>query len=277
MLASAPPTTVAPAKLRIENVALRFTPKHGAPIIALENISLDIRDKEFTVIVGPSGCGKTSLLRLVAGLIEPTEGTIWLDDVRVTGPGRDRGMVFQSYTLFPWLTVQQNVEFGLKLRRTPPSERRDIARRFIAQVGLEGFERHYPKQLSGGMMQRVALARALANDPAVLLMDEPFGALDSQTRSLMQELLLDIWQQSSKTVLFITHDIDESILLGDRVYVMTARPGRIKEMVDIDLPRSRAVDVLTSEPFMKLKRRIMRSIHEEAVRSFAGDAAGVAG
>jgi len=277
MLESVPPPTVALAKLRIENVGLRFTPKHGGPIVALENISLDIRDKEFTVIVGPSGCGKTSLLRLVAGLIEPTEGTIWLDDVRVTGPGRDRGMVFQSYTLFPWLTVQQNVEFGLKLRRTPPSERRDIARRFIAQVGLEGFERHYPKQLSGGMMQRVALARALANDPAVLLMDEPFGALDSQTRSLMQELLLDIWQQSSKTVLFITHDIDESILLGDRVYVMTARPGRIKEMVDIDLPRSRAVDVLTSEPFMKLKRRIMRSIHEEAVRSFVGDAAGVAG
>ncbi len=145
--------------------------------------------------------------------------------------------------------------------------------RFLAQVGLDGFERHYPRQLSGGMMQRVALARALANDPAVLLMDEPFGALDSQTRSLMQELLLDIWQQSSKTVLFITHDIDESILLGDRVYVMTARPGRIKEMVEIDLPRPRSVDLLTSEAFMTLKRRIMHSIHEEAVRSFAGEAA----
>ena len=214
-------------------------PKTGAPVTALENISLDVRDQEFSVIVGPSGCGKTSLLRLVAGLLEPTEGAIWLDDRRVTGPGRDRGMVFQSYTLFPWLTVQRNVEFGLKLRGIPPDERHDIARRFLAQVGLDGFERHYPRQLSGGMMQRVALARALANDPAVLLMDEPFGALDSQTRSLMQELLLDIWQQSSKTVLFITHDIDKSILLGDRVYVMTARPGRIKEMVEIDLPRPR--------------------------------------
>lgn len=257
------------AKLRIENVALRFAPKTGAPVTALENVSLEVGEQEFSVIVGPSGCGKTSLLRLVAGLIEPTEGVIWLGAERVTGPGRDRGMVFQSYTLFPWLTVQQNVEFGLKLRGVPPPERREITRRFLAQVGLDGFERHYPKQLSGGMMQRVALARALANDPAVLLMDEPFGALDSQTRSLMQELLLDIWQQSSKTVLFITHDIDESILLGDRVYVMTARPGRIKEMVEIDLPRPRTVDVLTSETFMTLKRRIMHAIHEEAVRSFA--------
>jgi NitT/TauT family transport system ATP-binding protein len=265
--------TRAAVKLRIEDVALRFTPRRGAPVTALERISLDVRDKEFSVIVGPSGCGKTSLLRLVAGLIEPTEGAIWLDEQRITGPGRDRGMVFQSYTLFPWLTVQQNVEFGLKISGVSPQQRADISRRFIAQVGLEGFERHYPKQLSGGMMQRVALARALANDPAVLLMDEPFGALDSQTRSLMQELLLDIWQQSSKTVLFITHDIDESILLGDRVYVMTARPGRIKEMVEIDLPRPRSVDVLTSEAFMTLKRRIMRLIHEEAVRSFATDGA----
>ncbi len=199
----------AAAKLRIENVALRFVPKTGAPVVALENISLDVADNEFSVIVGPSGCGKTSLLRLVAGLIEPSGGAIWLNNQRVTGPGRDRGMVFQSYTLFPWLTVQRNVEFGLKLRGIAPEERRDVARRFLVQVGLDGFENHYPKQLSGGMMQRVALARALANDPAVLLMDEPFGALDSQTRSLMQELLLEIWQHSSKTVLFITHDIDE--------------------------------------------------------------------
>jgi len=262
--------TVADApKLRIEDVTLRFTPKRGAPVTALDRISLDVRDKEFSVIVGPSGCGKTSLLRLVAGLIEASEGGVWLDNRRITGPGRDRGMVFQSYTLFPWLTVQQNVEFGLKVVGMPAAERRAVARRFITQVGLDGFEQHYPKQLSGGMMQRVALARALANDPSVLLMDEPFGALDSQTRSLMQELLLDIWQQSSKTVLFITHDIDESILLGDRVYVMTARPGRIKEMVEIDLPRPRNVDMLTSEGFMRLKRHIMRLIHEEAVRSFA--------
>ncbi|MBV8458260.1 MAG: ABC transporter ATP-binding protein [Acetobacteraceae bacterium] len=259
-----------PAKLRIENVALRFAPKGGARVTALENVSLAVESNELSVIVGPSGCGKTSLLRLVAGLIEPSEGAIWLDDTGVTGPGRDRGMVFQSYTLFPWLTVQRNVEFGLKLRGIPRTERRDTARRFLAQVGLDGFEEHYPRQLSGGMMQRVALARALANDPAVLLMDEPFGALDSQTRALMQELLLDIWQQSSKTVLFITHDIDESILLGDRVYVMTARPGRIKEMLEVGLPRPRSVDMLASPEFMRLKRRIMGSIHEEALRSFMG-------
>jgi len=187
----------------------------------------------------------------------------------VTRPGKDRGMVFQSYTLYPWLTVQQNVEFGPELAGISASERAAIARRFIAQVGLEGFEKAYPKQLSGGMMQRVALARALANDPEILLMDEPFGALDSQTRSLMQELLLDIWQQSRKTVLFITHDIDEAILLGDRVYVMTARPGRIKEMIAISIPRPRSVDLLTSPDFIALKRRIMRLIHDEAVRAIA--------
>ena len=256
-------------KLHIENVALRFTPRSGSPVTALENISLQVADKEFSVIVGPSGCGKTSLLRLVAGLIEPSEGAIYLDSEPVSGPGKDRGMVFQSYTLFPWLTVQDNVEFGLRIGRIPAPQRRDIARRFIAQVGLEGFERLYPKQLSGGMMQRVALARALANDPAILLMDEPFGALDSQTRSLMQELLLDIWQESHKTVLFITHDIDESILLGDHVYVMTARPGRIKELVEIDLPRPRTAEMLTSEAFMTIKRRIMHLIHEETMRSIA--------
>jgi len=259
-------------KLRIADVALRFTPRSGGSVTALENISLDVDDKEFSVIVGPSGCGKTSLLRLVAGLIEPTEGAIYLDDTRVSGPGRDRGMVFQSYTLFPWLTVQDNVEFGLRIAGQPADRRHDTARRFLAQVGLEGFERLYPRQLSGGMMQRVALARALANDPAILLMDEPFGALDSQTRSLMQELLLTVWEHAHKTVLFITHDIDESILLGDRVYVMTARPGRIKEMVAIDLPRPRTFEMLTSDAFMAIKRRIMSSIHEEAMKSVASEA-----
>jgi ABC-type nitrate/sulfonate/bicarbonate transport system ATPase subunit len=254
-------------KLRIEQVTLRFMPRTGSPVTALDNISLDVESEEFSVIVGPSGCGKSSLLRLVAGLIQPTSGAIYLDDERVTRPGKDRGMVFQSYTLFHWLTVRQNVEFGPRLAKVPAFERAKIARRFLAEVGLESFENAYPKQLSGGMMQRVALARALANDPEVLLMDEPFGALDSQTRSLMQELLLRIWESAHKTVLFITHDIDEAILLGDRVYVMTARPGRIKELVPIDIPRPRSVDVLTSEPFIALKRRIMSLVHDEAIRA----------
>jgi len=257
------------AKLRIDNVALRFMRRGGSPVTALEKISLDVEENEFSVIVGPSGCGKTSLLRLVAGLIEPSEGAVYLDGHAVTKPGRDRGMVFQSYTLFPWLRVAENVEFGLKIAGIETGERRRIALRYISQVGLDGFERAYPKELSGGMMQRVALARALANDPEVLLMDEPFGALDSQTRSLMQELLLKIWERAHKTVLFITHDIDEAILLGDRVYVMTARPGRIKEEVDIDIPRPRTVELLTSERFIVIKRRIMALIHEEAVRALA--------
>ena len=243
--------------------------ERGVPVTALENISLDVEDKEFSVIVGPSGCGKTSLLRLVAGLIEPTEGAISLDDARISGPGRTAAWCSSPTRCFPGSRCRTTWSSGCG---SPAFPRRSGARRrsrFIGQVGLNGFERLYPKQLSGGMMQRVALARALANDPAILLMDEPFGALDSQTRSLMQELLLDIWQASHKTVLFITHDIDESILLGDRVYVMTARPGRIKEMVEIDLPRPRTVDMLTSDAFMAIKRRIMHLIHEEAMRSVA--------
>src|SRR5437016_3305422 len=256
-------------KLRIYNVILRFTPRMGHPVTALDRISLEVDENEFSVIVGPSGCGKSSLLRLVAGLIQPTAGAIYLDGKLVTKPGKDRGMVFQSYTLFPWLTVQDHLEFGLKIGGMAAAERPALARRFIAEVGLEGFERAYPKQLSGGMMQRVALARALANDPDILLMDEPFGALDSQTRSLMQELLLKIWEHSHKTVLFITHDIDEAIRLGDRVYLMTARPVRIKYEVAIDISRPRSVDVLTADEFIAIKRRIMTLIREEAVRAMS--------
>jgi ABC-type nitrate/sulfonate/bicarbonate transport system ATPase subunit len=255
------------SKLQIDGVTLRFTPRKGKPVTALDRISLDVQDNEFSVIVGPSGCGKSSLLRVVAGLVAPTDGGVRLAGTPITAPGKDRGMVFQSYTLFPWLTVQKNVEFGLKIAGLPASDRARTARSFIARVGLEGFEDAYPKQLSGGMMQRVALARALANDPELLLMDEPFGALDSQTRSLMQELLLKIWEQSKKTVLFITHDIDEAILLGDHVYVMTARPGSIKERIEIDIPRPRTVEATTSPPFIALKRRIMDLIHDEAVRA----------
>jgi len=257
------------SKLRIEGVTVRFPGRKGRTVTALEDISLAIPDRELSCIVGPSGCGKSTLLRLVAGLAEPTCGRITLDGRPITGPSAERGMVFQSYTLFPWLTVRRNVEFGPELKRTPAAERARIAARLIREVGLEGFEDAYPDQLSGGMRQRTALARALANDPEILLMDEPFGALDSQTRALMQELLLGIWEQSHKTVLFVTHDIDEALFLGDVVYVMSARPGRIKQEIAVDLPRPRGPQVLTAPRFVALKREVLALIREEAMRALA--------
>lgn len=255
------------ARLLVENVTLRFERKGHSSIVALDDFSLTVADCEFSVIVGPSGCGKSSLLNLVAGLAEPTSGKIQLNGHVVRGPDRERGMVFQTYTLFPWLTVQRNVEFGLALRGIPKVERVRIARKYIDEVGLHGFEDAYPRQLSGGMMQRVALARALANDPEVLLMDEPFGALDSQTRSFMQQLLLRVWEHAQKTVLFVTHDIDEALFLGDRVHVMTARPGQIKEEIEVGIPRPRSLDVVTSDKFVTLKRRIIRLLEEEVLKS----------
>jgi ABC-type nitrate/sulfonate/bicarbonate transport system ATPase subunit len=257
------------SKLLIEEVTVRFPGRRGRPVTALEHISLAIPDRELSCIVGPSGCGKSTLLRLVAGLERPTSGTITLDGRAITGPSAERGMVFQSYTLFPWLTVRRNVEFGPELRGMPAAQRRRIAQAFIRQVGLDGFEDAYPDQLSGGMRQRAALARALANDPEILLMDEPFGALDSQTRALMQEMLLGIWEESHKTVLFITHDIDEALFLGDVVYVMSARPGRIKEEIAVDIPRPRSLEVLTAPAFTALKRRVLGLIREEAMRALA--------
>jgi NitT/TauT family transport system ATP-binding protein len=207
------------------------------------------------------------LLYLIAGLNEPSSGICKIGDQTIYGPGKDRGMVFQTYTLFPWLNVLKNIEFGLKLRGIAAAERANIASKFLSEVGLDGFENAYPKQLSGGMRQRVALARALANDPEVLLMDEPFGALDSQTRSIMQELLVKIWEHSNKTVLFVTHDIDEAIFLGDHVYVMSARPGRMIEEVDVSIERPRNIEVLTSDKFINLKRKVMKLLHGEVQKS----------
>src|SRR6059058_1482811 len=190
-------------------------------------------------ILGPSGCGKSTLLRIVAGLDQPTSGRVILDGQEVEEPGADRGMVFQSYTLFPWLTVRENICFGLREKGVPQARQGEIAARYIERVGLRGFENHYPKMLSGGMQQRTAIARALANEPKILLLDEPFGALDNQTRALMQELLLGIWEAEKKTVLFVTHDIEEAIFVAGRVAVMTARPGRIKFETTVDLPHPR--------------------------------------
>ena len=264
------------SKLRIENVSRIFPPvRGGAPTRALEPANIAVGDNDFVTILGPSGCGKSTLLRLVAGLDTPTTGQILLDGRPVTGPGPDRGMVFQSYTLFPWLTVTDNIAFGLRERRVPVAERTKIAHEWCARVGLTGFERHYPKQLSGGMQQRTAIARVLANDPKIMLLDEPFGALDNQTRALMQETLLDIWQRETKTVLFVTHDIEESIFLASRVVVMSARPGRIKADVRVELPYPRHYTVKTSSEFSALKARLTEEIRTEAMLAAKG--AGVVG
>src|SRR5262245_13380816 len=245
---------------------MTFTTRRGDLVTAVDDLSLYVGDRELVSIVGPSGCGKSTVLRVVAGLIRPDSGTVLLDGKPISNPGADRGMVFQTYTLFPWLTVQGNVEYGLKIKGLPTAERERIAREYLAKVGLGGFERSYPKELSGGMMQRVAIARALANDPEVLLMDEPFGALDAQTRSIMQEMLVTLWQGTPKTILFITHDIDEALFLSDRVYIMTARPGRIKQTLDVNLPHPRSLDIITSSAFTDMKRAVLASIKEEGLK-----------
>ncbi|AVO53472.1 ABC transporter ATP-binding protein [Ectopseudomonas mendocina] len=251
------------ARLKVDDVSLRYQSPKGDTFTALDRVSFEVPDQQFAVIVGPSGCGKSSLLYLTAGLNEPTEGEIYVGGQKVDGPGADRGMVFQGYTLFPWLTVRQNIEFGLKRRKLPASEIRTIVEFYLNEVGLAKFAEHYPKQLSGGMMQRVAIARALANDPQILLMDEPFGALDSQTRLQMQQLLLQVWGNSKKTVVFVTHDIDEAILLADRIYVMGARPGRIKEILDVPIERPRTLDVVMEPEFIRMKRHILGLLHDD--------------
>lgn len=254
------------SKLVIENVSRVFPAvRGGTPTRALEPTNLSVADNDFVTILGPSGCGKSTLLRMVAGLDTPTTGRILLDGKAITGPGADRGMVFQSYTLFPWLTVAENVAFGLRERGISQKERSSIAREWLEKVGLTSFASHFPKQLSGGMQQRTAIARALANDPKMLLLDEPFGALDNQTRALMQELLLGIWERERKTVIFVTHDIEEAIFLASRVVVMSARPGRIKADIPVDLPHPRHYTVKTSPAFSDLKARLTEEIRVEAV------------
>ena len=259
------------SKLAIENVSRIFPGvRRGAPTRALEPTDFAVADNDFVTILGPSGCGKSTLLRLIAGLDRPSTGRIMLDGARVSAPGADRGMVFQSYTLFPWLTVADNVAFGLREKGVAREQRDAVVREWLGRIGLTGFEHHYPKQLSGGMQQRTAIARALANDPAILLLDEPFGALDNQTRALMQELLLGIWERERKTVLFVTHDIEEAIFLASRVIVMTARPGRIKADVAIDLPHPRHYTIKTSPEFSALKARLTEEIRVEAVLAAQG-------
>ncbi len=252
------------SKLRVDKVSRSFASVHGgSPVQALTPVSLSVAANDFITILGPSGCGKSTLLRIVAGLDRPTAGQVLLDNRTVTRPGPDRGMVFQSYTLFPWLTVAQNIAFGLREKRTPEKVIREAVSHYIDMVGLKGFEYHWPKQLSGGMQQRTAIARALANDPEILLLDEPFGALDNQTRSLMQELLLGIWEKKQKTVLFVTHDIEEAIFMASRVIVMSARPGRVKADMAVNFPHPRHYTIKTSPEFSALKARLTEEIRAE--------------
>lgn len=249
--------------LVIEQVSKIFS-DHKNSVTALENINLTVEKNELAVIVGPSGCGKSTLLNIVAGLEQASSGIALMNGTPITAPGAERGMVFQSYTLFPWLTVQQNVEFGLRLKGVAAEERAAIARRYLELVGLKGFEQSLPKALSGGMKQRVAIARALANKPEMLLMDEPFGALDAQTRIVMQELLLSVWEKEKTTILFITHDIDEAVLLADNIYVMSRRPGRIKAKISVDIPRPRDHRVMVLPQFTSIKQEIMEMLWEES-------------
>lgn len=250
------------SKLSIQDLSKTFGSGEKA-VSALENVSLEVDEGEFTVVVGPSGCGKSTLLNIVAGLERETSGSAELGGRRITGPGADRGMVFQSYTLFPWLTVRENVEFGLRIKKMPKAKRAEIARKYLRLVGLAEFENALPKELSGGMKQRTAIARVLANSPDMLLMDEPFGALDAQTRLQLQDLLLDVWRGEKATVLFITHDIDEAILLADTIHIMSRRPGRILESIPVTIERPRDHRVTITPEFATIKGQIMDLLWNE--------------
>jgi NitT/TauT family transport system ATP-binding protein len=251
------------AYIQGRNVNLTFRPPNREPVRALSGFDIDIREGEFLSIVGPSGCGKSTFLNVLLGLIKPDSGELTIHGKPIRGPGTDRAMVFQEFGLLPWRTVQSNVELGLELKGMASAARREISQRLIDMVGLAGFEQHYPHELSGGMKQRVGLARALATDPDVLLMDEPFAALDAQTRDLMQIELLRIWNAARKTVLFVTHQIDEAIYLSDRVMVMTKRPGHAKKIFPIDLPRPRAYEMRVTPAFNELKLEIWQTLKDE--------------
>ena len=249
--------------IQAKDVSLTFRPKNREPVTALRNLSLEVGKGEFASIVGPSGCGKSTFLNILLGLIRPDTGLMQLNGTRITGPGQDRAMVFQEFGLLPWRTVLANVELGLELKGIEVSVRRKRAAELIEMAGLTGFQEHYPHELSGGMKQRVGLARALATDPEVLLMDEPFAALDAQTRDLMQAELLQVWDRTKKTVIFVTHSIEEAAYLSDRVVVMSARPGRIKQIIKVQLPRPRDYEMRLSPEFNDLKSRIWDVLKEE--------------
>ncbi|HXJ77893.1 MAG TPA: ABC transporter ATP-binding protein [Candidatus Methylomirabilis sp.] len=258
------------ARIDVERLTKTFQSIKGETVEAIRDVSVAVGDNEFVSIVGPSGCGKSTLLYIIAGFVAPTAGAVLVDGKPVRGPGPDRGIVFQEYALFPWRTVQDNIKYGLEEKGVPSDEMERIVRRYVRLMGLEGFQHKYPKELSGGMKQRVALARTLAYEPDVLLMDEPFGALDAQTRELQQDELLAIWREKKTTVLFVTHSVEEAVYLSEKVVVMTARPGRIKSIVDVDLDRSRhREDVVTSAVFERLRNRVWLDVREEVLKHHA--------
>lgn len=253
-------------KIAVRNVAKTFRMADGKNVAALQNINFEIEDAysregrdigEFRVLLGHSGCGKSTLLRLIAGLDRPDSGEVLVNDQPIDGPGKDRGMVFQKYTSFPWLTVADNIAYGLKINSVPEQKRREIVAQLIGDIGLSGFENAYPETLSGGMQQRVAIARTLALRPAVILMDEPFGALDAQTRSEMQQLLLKVWDETASTILFVTHDVEEAIYLADRVFIMSAHPGTIVEDVQVPFDRPRNLDLKQRNEFHELQSYVL--------------------
>ncbi|WP_090985061.1 ABC transporter ATP-binding protein [Paenibacillus sp. CF384] len=264
------------AKISLRNVHKSFRIQRNLshlkadlqPVSALQNINLEVKQGEFMVIVGPSGCGKSTLLDLLAGLTTPNSGQILMDGKPIKGPNLERGIVFQQYALFPWKTALANVEFGLETKGVPRKERREIARKYIYLVGLAGFENRYPHELSGGMKQRIAIARSLAYDPEVLLMDEPFAALDAQTRETLQTELLRIWEATKKTIIFITHGIEEAVYLGQRVAVMTSRPGRIKQIIDVPFQSRTTEEDLRSNPeFVRIRHQIWDLLKDEVSRA----------
>ena len=249
-------------KIRIDSLTKIFSGRSG-DVFALDAVSLDIEENEFICIVGPSGCGKSTMLNVIAGLEKPSSGKVLMDDREISGPGPERGVIFQQYALFAWLTVEKNVEYGLMIKNVPRPERKKIVKKYIEIVGLSDFSKAYPKELSGGMKQRVAIARAYANNPEILLLDEPFGALDAQTRSQLQEDLLNTWGSEKKTCFFITHDVEEAVLLSQRIVIMSTRPGRIKEIIKVDIPYPRDQKTKLTKEFNDTKNYIWEQVYQE--------------
>ena len=255
------------ARIDVRHLTKTFQAIKGETVPAIHDVDVSVADNEFVSIVGPSGCGKSTLLYIIAGFIAPTKGEVLVDDRPVRNPGPDRGIVFQEYALFPWRTVEDNIKYGLEEKGIARDEVERIVHKYVRLMGLEGFQHKYPKELSGGMKQRVALARTLAYEPEVLLMDEPFGALDAQTRELQQDELLAIWREKKKTVLFVTHSVEEAVYLSERVVLMTTRPGRIKGIVDIELDRSGTrEEIMMSSEFTRLRNRVWLAVREEVLK-----------